>query len=80
MNFNISKCKVLAVTKRPDPVVFPYRIEGALLDRVESISNLGILLDDLLKWNSHVTKMVSKEYTTLWLIKRSVGYNTLVLM
>ena len=42
--FNTLKCKVLTVTRKSNPTIYPYNIEGVLLNRVKYISDLGILI------------------------------------
>lgn len=75
MKFNTSKCKVLSITRKTIPTIFPYNINGEELERVDSINDLGITINKDLKWNCHAKNIVKKANSTLWLIKRSIGYH-----
>ena len=39
--------------------------------------DLGITIHSTLKWNPHITNIVSKANQRLWLISRTLGYNAL---
>jgi hypothetical protein len=74
MKFNVTKCKVLTVSRKLEPFVYFYDIKGVPLQRVESILDLGITVDKCLKWNTHINNIVKKANSSMWLIKRTVGY------
>lgn len=74
LKFNVSKCKILSITKCKLPILFEYKIDNIPLERVNSFKDLGVLLQSNLSWNSHVDNIVSKAKHVLGLIKRTVGY------
>jgi len=50
---------------------FTYKIEGVPLEHVESYSDLGVLFDSFLLFDQHISKIVSKAYSTLGVIQRN---------
>ena len=75
MKFNPSKCKVLSVTRRFNPVVFDYRISGSSLEHVGVFKDLGVVIDKTLSFSSHINELVMKCNKVCGFIKRSVGFN-----
>jgi hypothetical protein len=41
LELNVGKCKSITFSRLHHPVEFPYMLGGAILDRVDSISDLG---------------------------------------
>ena len=74
LDFNVSKCKVLTVTRSPNPTVFKYHINGELIERVNEFKDLGVVVQNNLSWNSHINTTVAKANRMMGLIKRTVGY------
>lgn len=54
MEFHPSKCQILRVTNKRNPVRATYRIHGHVLEEVSSAKYLGVNLDSKLTWNHHV--------------------------
>ena len=75
LNFNASKCKVITVTRKKDPLLYDYTLNGQTLERVSCINDLGVTINDELNWSKHIDSITSKARRLCWLIKRSVGYN-----
>lgn len=69
MTLNLSKCKVMTYSRKI-PCIFDYGIGDNPLTRVNSILDLGLLLDDKLNFNSHIITMVNKAYGVLGFLKR----------
>lgn len=57
---SVSKCMVITFHRSKNPIIFDYRIEGNVLERVDQISDLGIILDAKLSFNQHISSMISK--------------------
>jgi hypothetical protein len=66
---NLNKCKQISFS-RSRFHVFNYAINSYNLDIVESIVDLGILLDRKLRFNLHINQICSKANTALGFIKR----------
>lgn len=71
LQFKPAKCKVLTVTRKQNPCLFPCRIYDNLLVRTNTESDLGIIVTKDLKWDAHVAKIVSKANKILGLLKRT---------
>lgn len=74
LNFNPQKCKVMSITNSRSPYMFNYQLDNNVLERVESMKDLGVVIDKKLSWNIHIQGAVSKANRVLWLLKRALGY------
>ena len=61
--FNISKCFLLHLG--PPQEYSKYNIQGTLISSSDKIKDLRELIDDNLKFHSHVTSAISKANRTL---------------
>ena len=71
MSFNKSKCKVLSITRRKSPLIYPYALGDHKLLSSDVESDLGITISSKLLWNVQINKVRSKANKTLGLIRRS---------
>lgn len=68
MTFNASKCVHLQLGKDvPDFTIF---MNGTAIPQASSIKYLGVFIHNNLKWNEHISKVISKSNKTLGLIRR----------
>ena len=72
MDFNPSKCYKLSITKRRNPMSYPYTINGVMLKHVSSNPYLGAELDATLSWNHQMKKTLTKSQRTLNLCRRNL--------
>ena len=74
LKLNSKKCKVISFG-RQNLVNHTYSIcEGnkiISLERVNDISDLGVILDDKLSFNSHIQQKINKAYSMLGILKRN---------
>jgi hypothetical protein len=75
MTFNPSKCFVMSFKNNRNKFEFEYLINNSVLNRVHSITDLGIIVSDDLKWENHINFIVNKANKRLGLVKRCIGYN-----
>ena len=68
--FHPDKCKVLELGGRQDRN-YKYTMDGTLLEHVESEKDIGVEIDNKLKFNKHVSNKVNKANTVLGVIRRS---------
>ena len=54
MSFNASKCKVLAVTRKLNPVNSEYHLEDKTLAPVRKEKDLGVVKTSNFTWNQQV--------------------------
>ena len=69
-SFNASKCKVLTVTRKLNPVNFEYHLGDKLLAPVKKGKALGIVITNNLTWDHHILAVVSKANKILGFLHR----------
>ena len=72
MSFNPSKCKTICISTKRDPPQKKYVFCGVELEKVDSISYLGVILNDNLKWSKHVQSTTGKASKVLGMMKRNL--------
>ena len=72
MSFNPSKCKTICISTKRDPPQKKYVFCGVELEKVDSISYLGVILNDNLKWSKHVQSTNGKASKVLGMMKRNL--------
>ena len=72
LSLNPTKCKVLTLTLRREPVRGTYAIGGVELERVTVMRDLGVLLDEKLTFADHVDATVRKANRALGVLMRSL--------
>jgi len=73
MSFNISKCVVIKCSKSPSIISFNYLLNGYLLDTKTEHTYLGITLQNMMSWASHINSIVNKASRTLNFLKRNLS-------
>ena len=68
MSFNTNKCKLMRVTKNCFPIFAPLQLGGTTFEVTAEFSDLGLLMNHKLSWNSHIEKISSKAKKMLGLI------------
>lgn len=68
---NTGKCSVMTITKKLSPTLHEYSMEQDVLSRVDSVRDLGVLLDSKLSFSNHIEKMVSEATRMLGFILRN---------
>ncbi len=71
LSFNHSKCKVLSVTRKKSPLIYPYKLGNQQLQFSDVEVDLGITISSKLLWNGQVNKVRSKANQMLGLVRRS---------
>ena len=72
MSFNVSKCKSLSITRKRNPYLHQYTMNGQELDSVKSHPYLGVELTQSLNWNNHINNITTKANRSLGFIKRNL--------
>jgi hypothetical protein len=67
---NVNKCKTLAFTRAFSPVSVSYVLNGIVLERVNTTTDLGVILDSKLFFREHIDSEVNKGSAMLGFIKR----------
>ena len=71
IQFNPSKCKILTVTRKRNPITFPYKLTSNDLVGCDEERDLGITISYNLKWDSRITKIRSTANKCLGLLKHT---------
>ena len=71
MPFNASKCEVLTVTRKLNPVNFDYHLEDRILAPVRKEKDLGVEITKDLTWEQHISAVVGKANKKLGLLRRT---------
>ena len=72
MEFNPDKCEVIRVTKKHNPIIYPYILHNIELKATENAKYLGVMINKEFSWKPHIENMTSKAFNTLKFIKRNV--------
>jgi hypothetical protein len=51
---NVDKCKTITFSRTHYPVEFVYMLAGAVLDRVSSMNDLGLIMDESMNFSEHI--------------------------
>lgn len=76
MRVNIKKCKAITFSRGLNPTVYQYQIDATQLERVESIRDLGVIIDCKLRFNEHVAVTTAKAFSVLGFIRRNAAQFT----
>lgn len=71
LKLNIKKCKSMSFQNSSNSIVFDYFVNESLLERVNEISDLGVIFESSLRFDKHIEYVVSKSYKTVGFILRS---------
>ena len=71
ISFNVTKCKVLTITRKKTPVTFDYNLGTEKLTRVDNEKDLGVITSSTLSWELHINSVISKANKILGVLKRT---------
>ncbi len=71
LRFNISKCKVLSITRKSSPLITSYSLDGQQLTLSNLEIDLGVIMNSNLTWINQVNRVRSKANQMLGFIRRS---------
>ena len=74
LRFNVSKCHLLHLGKLH--YYGTYNIQGNLIPPSESVKDLGVIIDDKLKFHDHVASVTAKANRTLAVIHKSFHFTS----
>ena len=72
MSFNPSKCEVIRVTKKRNPITANYNIHGQDLNFVKDGKYLGVQISESLSWNAHIASTAKKASNSLAFLRRNL--------
>ena len=80
MKFHPSKCKALSVTNQRNELhklpttIFNYKLGPNYIDYVQSQADLGVTVNEKLRWSAHCEKIVKTANSKLALLKRTCHF------
>lgn len=60
LQMNIDKCRVMTITKKRHPITYNYTLDGVAIERVNKIRDLGVIIDEHIRFDSHNDEIVRK--------------------
>ena len=66
------RCPGILTNKRTSKIQASYKLEGTVLENVESIKYLGVTITKDLKWNTYISNVCTKANRTLGLFRRNL--------
>ena len=72
MSFHPSKCKLLRITNKRNPILGDYVIHDKILESVETAKYLGVMLHKKLTWKPHVNMITKKANQTRGFLQRNL--------
>lgn len=71
MHLNISKCHYIQFTRNKKVLENKYYIDGVEVQKLSSVRDLGVQLDQALKFDVHILNIVSKSFKVLGFVLRN---------
>lgn len=72
MKLNASKTTAISFTSKRIPIDTQYSLKGEVIIKAKKCKYLGVTLQDNLKWNCHISKMVSNAKRKLHFVMRNL--------
>ena len=72
MEFNPSKCQVIHVTRKKNPIPSQYFLHDTPLESVTSAKYLGVDISNDLSWDAHINKSTKRANQTLGFLRRNI--------
>ena len=72
MEFNSDKCEVLRITRKRNPVFFPYKLHNKELNVTNAAKYIGDTISNDLNWTPHINNTTGKAKNTLRFININI--------
>ena len=72
LTFNESKCTHMSISRKSCTLNCSYHLNHITISKVYVSKDLGILIDNHLKFDQHIQQSVLKANRVLWMLKRSI--------
>lgn len=74
LRLNVSKCRVLRVTRSTRSVFYNYHLDGTTVDSVNQFNDLGVIFDANLTFIPHIDEVVLRSFRMLGFVRRSTQH------
>ena len=71
MKFNLDKCEAVRVTRKKSPIQGTFNIGNYVVSQTDTQKDLGVVVNNNLKWSSHIISTSSKANQILGFLYRS---------
>ena len=72
MEFNAEKCEILRITRKRNPVIYPYKLHDQQLKSTTSTKYLGVTISQDLSWTKHINNVTKTANNSLRFLKRNI--------
>ena len=72
MEFNIDKCKVIRITAKKNPIIFPYKIHQTTLRTTDQAKYLGVTITPDLSRKCHIDNITKKANSTMAFLRQNI--------
>lgn len=73
MEVNASKCKIIRFNRTRSDIVFDYKLMDKTLEKVTSIRDLGLIVDNKLRFSEHISATIAKAFVVLGFVRRNAA-------
>lgn len=73
MQVNVTKCCAISFSRLHEPLRYDYIIGNSSLQRVDTVKDLGVIIDSKVRFNEHVSMVTAKAFATLGFLKRNTS-------
>jgi hypothetical protein len=70
LELNVGKCKSITFSRLRHPIEFSYMLGGNNLDCVDSVNDLGVIMDSKMSFTGHIDVTVGRALAMLRFAKR----------
>ena len=74
MSFNVSKCNILRISRKRNPITMFYSLGRQILAQVHRAIYLGVLLSEDLEWAPHIDSIATRANSTLGFLRRNLKH------
>jgi hypothetical protein len=67
---NVSKCKSITFSRLRHLIEFAYMLGGIILDRVDSVNDLGVIMNSKVSFTGHIDVTVGRALAMLGFVKK----------
>jgi len=73
LKFNVSKCVLVRVTRNHSQFTDSYTLNNQTIQLSDTYKYLGVILNNTLSWNTHITNVTNRATRMLNFVKRNLG-------
>jgi ribonucleases P/MRP protein subunit RPP40 len=71
ITISVGKCQCISFTRKKKPIIHTYNFNGAVIERVNVVRDLGVLLDSEMSMRDHINAISSRAFRNLGFVMRT---------